>query len=201
MERLLPAIKFCAVITATVLFLLGIRELKTKQHKKKGFFVSTVLVVLGLLAGTVEAQDKNMKEIAVAELSNKNILRKLVHTKEWKDFKAFWKKLDEVAPKNALSKEDTKYFGGYFGAIDNKEAETLREKVKILTTDLKKYEEQGLVNPLEIELLKKMCVERIFYMNYGLHSMVTRMMPPPSLSGVSFFYGNWGRAGYQQPFA
>ncbi|MCK5306823.1 MAG: hypothetical protein KAJ66_06775 [Candidatus Omnitrophica bacterium] len=175
---------FFASITAFILVLVGIKRLKLNKTTRHSFFVSTLLIILGLTG--CDAADKSASSadssLKPAEIENiKQVLSrvdKLNNTQEWINFKAFWKKLDEITPKQKTDEKEADYFfSEYTGAISNEEAENLRGELPELTNGLKKLEQEEKISTIEIELLIKICRERINYMSYGF--TLTRMMPPP----------------------
>ena len=178
---------FFASITAFILVLVGIKRLKLNKTTRHSFFVSTLLIILGLTG--CDAADKSASSadssLKPAEIENiKQVLSrvdKLNNTQEWINFKAFWKKLDEITPKQKTDEKEADYFfSEYTGAISNEEAENLRGELPELTNGLKKLEQEEKISTIEIELLIKICRERINYMSFGPRSMLSRMMPPPS---------------------
>lgn len=179
------AIIAIASLAALVLFLLGIRKLKIRQNRKAGLFLTTIIIVLCLLgyhqSGAL-AQDKNIKESSISKNDKKQIVG-LVNTAEWQNFKAFWNKLDEIVPNKNKGKDEKEwaYLGEYTGAINSEERNELEKELKVLTSDLKRYEQKGIVNPVTFNLLERICIARLSYMAYGFNSMIMRMMPPPSL--------------------
>lgn len=174
-----------AAITALILFWLGIRNLKIQQNRKAGLFLSTIMIVLSLLgyrqAGALD-QDNSSKKMSITKSAEKYAI-KLVKKPGWKDFRAFWKKLDEITPdRNKVKNEkDLSYLEEYSGAISSEEVNKIQQELKALIGNLKKYEQNGIANPLVIGLLERICLERLKYMSFGFSSMKTRMIPSPSL--------------------
>lgn len=176
---------YLGLALAGALFALGIRELKINRQRKYGLFVSTVLMALYLLGsryvGAVEPA-KSVRESTLGQQEQRQIAE-LVKTKEWQNFKAFWKKLDEIVPNKDKVKDEKElsYLGEYTGAINSEERNELEKELKVLTSDLKRYEQKGIVNPVALNLLERICMARLSYMAHGFKSMIMRMIPPPSL--------------------
>ena len=103
---------FFASITAFILVLVGIKRLKLNKTTRHSFFVSTLLIILGLTG--CDAADKSASSadssLKPAEIENiKQVLSrvdKLNNTQEWINFKAFWKKLDEITPKQKTDEKE-----------------------------------------------------------------------------------------------
>ena len=128
-------------------------------------------------------------------------IQELNKTSEWKSLKAFWKKLDLIEP-GKENRNDPYYFEyKYTDSIEVKEAEELRQEMaetfgyknydnfrgEILyniteeaktssKTGIKKLVSEGKVLPLEMEILAKICNERMDYMTMGFSSITTRMI-------------------------
>ncbi len=175
---------YLGLALAGALFALGIRDLKINRKRKYGLFISTVLMALYLLGsryvGAVEPA-KSVRESTLSQQEQRQIAE-LVKTKEWQNFKAFWKKLDEIVPNRNKVKDEKElfYLGEYTGAISSERNE-LEKELKVLASDLKRYEQKGIVNPVALNLLERICIARLSYMAYGFKSMIMRMIPPPSL--------------------
>jgi len=179
-----------ALLTATLLLFLGIRELSTKNGKH-GLFITTLIAALSITGCNVSPKVDSPADSANFQAGQDNKagtqneavqserLAGLSETQEWSRFKAFWKKLDQVEPKK---KEDNSIVGEYYGSITYDESENLRAELEKLIAGLKKLKRKKLVSSLEVELLGKICRKRIDYLHSGLQSMMTRMMPPPLLT-------------------
>lgn len=173
------------LVLAGALFALGIRGLRINRKRKYGLFISTVLMALYLLGARYTGAAEPAKSVRETTLSQKDRMQiaELVKTKEWQNFKAFWKKLDAIVPdKNKLKDEkEVSYFGEYAGAINGEEWNKLEKELKILISDLKKYEQKGVLNPVASNLLERICGARLSYMAHGFKSMIVRMISPLSL--------------------
>ena len=104
-------------------------------------------------------------------------MAELAATPEWAEFKELWRSLDRVRP--TKEGEESAFAGEYYGAITYELAQELRGELDRIVGDLGKPKLRKLVGELELEILSKICHRRISYLEYGLQSMMTRMMPAP----------------------
>jgi hypothetical protein len=178
-----------ATLTAMVLLLLGIRELRTGRGRH-GLFVTALLAALGMAgcnahpkvrsaADPPEAGDAHAGPALQGEAqATSERMAELASTQQWADFKALWTKIDRVRP----TKEGEEAFAGeYLGAVTFEVAKGLREELDRAIGELRKPALKKLVGALELELLEMICHKRINYLEYGFQSMMTRMMPPPMM--------------------
>jgi len=191
-------IVYLGLALAGALFLLGIKELKINRKRKRGLFISTVLMALYLLGSRYAEAAEPAESICESTLSQKDQMQiaELVKTKEWQNFKAFWKKLDAIEPKKGNIegyKIKSRDEGKYPGAISSEQREKLLKELKVLTDSLAqvggKIIGQAEVNwlitcqssstfPMEEGWLEGICYSRIRYME---SASITRMIPPPTL--------------------
>ncbi len=132
-----------------------------------------------LPAKTPFVQKNPVNETVRAKITSAR-LNKLNAQSAWQKFKAFWKKLDAVSPKEKSGSEesaDREYFGEYYRAIDETKINSLRIEMDEMLKNLKEISDKSLINGKEIDLLDKVSRERFHYMSWGLSSMVTRMAP------------------------
>ena len=133
-------------------------------------------------------------EVQVHQDISERILE-LNRISEWKSLKTFWKKLDLIDPGEESES------GRYTDSIEIEEAEELRQEMaeifgyknynnfrgEILydvteetktssKTGIKKLVSEDKILPLEMEILAKICSERLDYMTMGHNNMVTRMI-------------------------
>jgi len=101
MEKIVQTvIVLAASAAALALFILGVRQLKIR--KNPGSFMIALLIAFNLIGFNCSGQSSVPSAKSGIEQSDK----KTEETQEWKDFKAFWNKLDQVAPKKEASKLD-----------------------------------------------------------------------------------------------
>lgn len=164
MERIIQNILISvAVLAASILLFFGIKKFRIKQGGQYGFFITTLLIALSLaefnsFCYSSENSDSNStaEQITQEVKSNQsNRVSELNQFQEWKDFKAFWKKLDRIKPLDAS--------GEYYESISKKEAVELRNNLKLVIQGLKQIEKKNKINSLEIELLYKICRVRMDY--------------------------------------
>lgn len=175
------AILGTAFLAALVLFCIGVKQLKTRG--KAGPFLTALalaLCILGIESPAGRAATPPAKERRHAEKYPESRLLDLNKTGEWKNFKAFWKKLDSVTPK-----KKTEGLSGpileYYGSITREEADGFRSELKTAAEGLKRLESSQLIYPEETALFSRLCEERISQMASFPVSMMTRMVPPPCL--------------------
>ncbi len=185
---------------AGALFLLGIRELRINRKRKHGLFISTAVMALYLLGPRYTGAAEPAKSVDKATLSQKDQLQiaELVKTKEWQNFKAFWKKLDAIEPKKGDSKRDKieiRDEGKYPGAISYEQREKLLKELETLTNSLAQVGEKIIgtthdiiVNPVDFPTfrpaggwLQEICYSRISYLKIGFTSKLMRAIPDLSL--------------------
>ncbi len=177
-----------AFMIAFLLYFFGIRKLSSANLKNKGFFMTTLLIALASIgcnftsSGNNESNTNKMDNIFGKDDSKRII--ELNKTKEWKEFKTFWKNLDNIEPtKGAENNEFTPYIYAENEDYDkkNKIVVSLREKNEELKNSLSELVRKNLLDPLEPIILFDMCKARIDYIYYGNVSMMTRMMPMPGV--------------------
>lgn len=191
-----------ASFLAGLLVFLGIRKVNISKNKKYGLFVSALLIALSLAGCDMFSQKTKTKtipqkfplkqlesqtaqnEIEQFETEPSDRIVELNKFQEWKKFKTFWKKLDNIVPtkeeSGSSNSDGFEYYGRYYGSLGFEEAENLQNQLDELVIDLRKIE-NDCIYPLEIDLLEKICNERINYMSNGFTSMSARMMPSRTL--------------------
>jgi hypothetical protein len=178
MDRILHAVIIgAASLAAVVLFFLGVRELSISR--KPGPFMMALLLAFSMIGVNCSGQSAGSPSKPAKQYAEKypeSRVLDLNKTQEWKNFKAFWKKLDQVSPKKKNDK-DSGYFGEYYGAIAPDVAHKWLEELKGLITGLNQLK----LGPVETELFEKICTERIYQMSTGSPSLMTRMIAPSSV--------------------
>ncbi|MFH0952419.1 MAG: hypothetical protein V1838_04510 [Patescibacteria group bacterium] len=186
MEKVLNTIiTLTASIVASILVIIGVRKLKIKEYKKYGLFMSTLLIALTLSGcDLLKKTDKtktttNQHEAAQQIIENQSNRIKVLDSKqEWKYFKTFWQKLDYINPKEEAGDDAYTFLGEYFNAITQEQAELYKGELTTLISGLQgMMQEELILSDTEIDLIEKICVERINYMSSGFSSMMMRMMP------------------------
>ncbi len=182
MDRFIQsAVLVAASLSALVLFCVGIRQIRFRG--KPGTFLVAVWVALGFLCSAKQpatAQDGSGRFTRRVEKYPESRVLDLHKTAEWKNFKAFWKKLDMVTPKKKAEGLSGPVLE-YYGSINREEADTLRAELKAVAEGLKRLESSQLLYPEETALFVSLCGERIEQMSGFPMSMMTRMLPPPYL--------------------
>jgi hypothetical protein len=177
-----------AFVIAFFMFFLGIKKLSTTPLKKKSFFMTSILIALALIGcnfnsnGGNDLNTENMDHL-ISKGDSKRI-KELNKTSEWKEFKAFWKDLDNIKPGKNVKADG-------WGAYVYREGEDYNQYYKIVEGLRKKNEElknkldnlvkMKLLDTLEPTFLFQLCDSRIQYIYYGNTSMMTRMMPSPGV--------------------
>jgi hypothetical protein len=178
MERILHSIILStAFLAAFVLFCLGVRELRI--GRKPGLFMMALLIAFSLIGVSCSGQSADSPSKPAkpyAEKYPESRVLDLNKTQEWKNFKAFWKKLNQVSPKKKNNK-DSGYFGEYYGAIAPDVAHKWIEELKGLISGLNQIK----LDPVDTVLFEKICTERIYQMSSGSQSLMTRMIAPSSV--------------------
>ncbi|MBU0597424.1 hypothetical protein KKF61_00320 [Patescibacteria group bacterium] len=187
MDKILNIITIAsASIIASILVVIGFRKLKVDKYKKYGLFMSTLIVALtlsgcSLLEKTDKTNINDNQQIPtspVAEYKSDRI-KLLNKNQEWKNFQTLWRKLDFINPPVRTGSEADSYFGEYYNAITSEQASLLHNELTTLINRLRNMRQEELIlSDTEIDLLEKICQERINYMSYGFSSMLTRMIPP-----------------------
>jgi hypothetical protein len=178
-----------ASLTASVMLIIGLRNIHIDQRKRHGLFMTALFIALTLSGCSINPRTTNQVSQTPAP-TNKNTnaqqptagkIAALNNTTEWKNFKIFWQRLDNIAP-TANSNNNSgsaNYYGEYYNALSQADGYALRQELKTPIANLQTLSAQNLITPLEIEVLNNICSSRIDYMTNYLASMVTRMMPPP----------------------
>ncbi|MFH0867425.1 MAG: hypothetical protein V1904_14630 [Bacteroidota bacterium] len=181
-------ILFLAVISAVVLYHTGFKNLKLK---KKNFFYTSLLIALTFLG--CNFAETNARDPKRDEEQNKNeygkddpeFIKELNETTEWKEFKLFWKTIDQIEAAQGVTPDS--YNGYITKSGDNysstyKIADSLTKRTKLYESFLKKLSSDKLLDTLESRLLINMCYERIDYICYGFKSMMMRMVVHPGIT-------------------
>lgn len=180
-----------ASIIASILVMIGFRKLKVNKFKKYGLFMSTLIIALTLSgcsllektnkANTNVNQDKKATPQVIENKSGR--IKLLNNASEWKNFKAFWQKLDYINPPEKIGDSANDYLGEYSNAITQEQAELFKSELTELINKLRGMkQEEFILSNTEIDLLEKICAERINYMSYGFSSMMMRMIPPITMT-------------------
>lgn len=202
MEKILNTIIITAAsLLASTLLIIGIRKIEIKKYKKYGLFVSTILIALSLGGCDLLRQGDKKPAVPIEankpqkinELQDSNIkadrISWLNKTDEWKSFKAFWRQLDNIAPKNETDDNVNgmkPYYGDYWQAISFDKAKSLKAELETFSNAFSsKSLAQGeeILSNTEIALLVSICTARIDYMSSDFSSMTSRMIPSPAMTG------------------
>ena len=182
-----------ASFVALALFSIGIRNIRARR--KPGPFMMALLIAFSLIGVNSSGQSTGSPVKSARQHTEKypeSRVLDLNKTPEWRDFKAFWKKLDLVVPKKKTEGELGDVIE-YHGSIDREEAGKLRNELKELVERLKRLEQSRILTPSERELFERLCTERINQMEQFPMSMITRMIPPPYLVRKEQTIGNLER--------
>src|SRR3989339_834401 len=148
-----------------------------QKDKRKGVLA---ILLIGLFfkneAGSLDQQQAEEGEVEVKSETKKDRLVELGKTKEWQEFKRFWKELDIILPREYDNNNIR-----YFMVINlDKMNELIKhlETLKLSLSGLPDY----LISSEEIDLLANFCQTRIDYMCFGsIDNAMTRMVMPPNL--------------------
>jgi len=179
-----------ASIIASILVMIGFRKLKVNKYKKYGLFMSTLIIALTLSGcSLLEKTDKTNTNVKQDKATPQTVeyksdrLKSLNNTSEWKNFKAFWQRLDYINPPEKIGDSANDYLGEYSNAITQEQAELFKSELTELINKLRGMkQEEFILSNTEIDLLEKICAERINYMSYGFSSMMMRMIPPITMT-------------------
>jgi hypothetical protein len=162
-----------AIAIAYILFGFGIRQVKVSKTHRYNLFISTLFLVLGLLSlGRLSyAQQQNIspsgEQENIQQLQLSQRIKTLSDTQEWKDFKASWKKLDQIKSR-----------GTHYGnAMPEEQYDSFKKELRRKIWDLKKIQGEN-ISSLEINLLERICIDRIDYLMWGTMPL-TRAVEPP----------------------
>ena len=133
----------------------------------------------------------------VAAVSDVQIPEDLAADGRWIRFESFWKRLDSVEPKQRPNRGEAgtpSFDHGYTNALTTEEQQALRvELAEILgrgVDDLHRLTATSTYRPVDsgsgrlaplTEILVRLALRRIEHMGFD-HHLMTRMMPPPSVS-------------------
>lgn len=152
--------------------------------------MSTLIVALTLsgcsLLEKIDKTNTNDKQqistSPAAEYKSERI-KLLNKNQEWNNFQIFWQKLDFIDPPVRTGSEADSYFGEYAGAITQEQAELYKGELTTLISGLQgMMQEELILSDTEIDLIEKICQERINNMSYGFSSMMMRMIPPITMT-------------------
>lgn len=176
-----------AVVSAFVLYFVGIRRLKNLQTKRRNFFITSLLIALSFIGcdfGISGTKDNSDQSLDINRKDDPERIKILNQTGEWKAFKTAWKNLDAVEPAN--DKDSGNYsYGSYATLADGERgweiSDAIAKKMDSLSGNLQSLVDKKLIDSLEVKLLRNLCSSRSEYLFFGFRSMMTRMMPPPGL--------------------
>lgn len=172
-----------AFLIAFLMFFFGVRKLSATPIRKKSYFMTTLLLALALFGCNFNISggndiNKDPMDNLINNGDSKRI-KELNKTPEWKEYKTFWKDLDNVKPGKDAGVDG--YMYAYREGEDYEKkyqlVESLRKKNEELKNSLKNLVKMDLLHPLEPTFLYELCDSRIQYIYYGKTSMMTRMMP------------------------
>jgi hypothetical protein len=170
MEKTTSAIVLAlAVVILMVVFGLAARKASPKKIKSYILFIGFLLIAAELgeyyilnQSGPDGVKISESEKLSTNSANSNNILFK--NSNEWKFFKEFWQQLDSLEYKVDSPDRD------FFLALEAKQ-KTAIEGLKNLT-------QEKQISPVVIDLLDKICTERIQYIRLGPNrNMMTRMMP------------------------
>ena len=177
-----------ALATASVLLFIGIRELRTSRGRH-GLFLTTLLAALGMAGcGSAKPDVREPGDEPVTDTEPTLVpmppedpglsdqMAGLAKTQQWIDFKELWTRLDRVRP---TKEGDESFIGEYYGALTFEAAQGLRQELDMLIDALRSPGLKKHIGDLELDLLQTVCHKRINYLEYGMQSMMTRMVQPP----------------------
>ena len=185
--------KFILIATAGLLavfiYYLGLRKYTLSRFKKKNFFTTSLLIALALIGYNFKCPDENdvntVQTDKMIHTKDSPRIKALNNTPEWKEFKSYWKDLDNIQPGENSSPDAFYQTYGYREGDDYQKkyemAEALRQQNEQLKTQLNRLVKPGLLDSLEPTFLFELCNQRIQYIYYGNTSMMTRMMPSPGI--------------------
>jgi hypothetical protein len=176
-----------AVLIAVILYYSGFKKLK---FKKKNFFYTSLLIALTFMgcnfseSNASGQKNDDPKNNPMPGKDDPEYIKELNKTSEWKEFKAFWKSIDQIEAAEGVTHDS---YRGYMTKTDGdygstyKISDSLYKKTKSLEEVLKSLTEKKLLDTLESRLLSNMCYDRIDYVCYGFRSMYTRMIALPGI--------------------
>lgn len=97
-------------------------------------------------------------------------INKIITSEPWQNYKQIWIELDEK--RNFFSDSVSIYDFNNYSSYD-----TFYQRLDTVMIEFEQMEEQGLLNPLEVEIFDKIAQSRIKYQSGYLH--MVRMMPAP----------------------
>ncbi len=131
--------------------------------------MGTLFVALGLLSCGTASGAAQPAQAVRSEKEAQRPLKELFATEQWKQFGDFWKKLDALEPKR----------GKYEESISAEQQKSLRAEMEERITGLSGLDGK-LISAGQIDLLRRICSERIDIYSFDM-TMLSRMMPPPSV--------------------
>ena len=174
-----------ASIIAFVLIVLGVRKIAVNEYKKYGLFISTIIIALSLGGCDVLKQSDKTTPVNQSNASqgaeyHSERIQTLNSTPEWKRVKAFWQKLDLIVPTEG---QDGEFLSrGYSNELSPEEIDEYKAELDQLINGLRNMrQEELLISDTEIELLNKLCTNRVENMS-GFSTMMMRMVPPATMT-------------------
>lgn len=178
MKTIQTVVIMLAIAIAYILFIFGIRQIKLSKVNRYNLFLGTLFLMLGFLSLNKLSHAQEDKSSASEQPEKTQQLRSsqritiLNNTPEWKNFKAFWKKLDQIKPKE----KGPDKMGVYRNSISQEQFASLEKELQNAISNLKRLE-RGDISQLEIDLIEQICKSRIDCFSWGL-SPLTRMLIP-----------------------
>lgn len=164
-----------AVAIAYLLFNIGIRAGKLNKAGSRNLFVSSLLLMLGMLSyggqGCAQQQETVSSGALQQDARGTYTVRpvsELFGTRQWEQFRDFWKKLDLISPKD----------GKYEQSISVQQYRDLKDELRAKVSGLNSLDRE-MISSEEVNLLQQLCDERIDGYSWD-RTILSRMMPPPS---------------------
>jgi hypothetical protein len=178
-----------AGLLAVLIFYMGLRKYTLSRFKKKNVFTTSLLIALALIGYNFKCPDETHTDTSQTDkminTNDSSRIKALNNTPEWKEFKLFWKDLDNIQPGEMTSPDAIYHTYGYSENDDYQKkyelSEALRKQNEQLTTQLNRLIKPGLLDSMEPTFLFELCNQRIRYIYQGHTSMMTRMMPSPGI--------------------
>jgi hypothetical protein len=188
-DKIRMLIIFIAIAAAFLLFVFGFRQLRRLQVKNSNIFITSLLIALAIFGcnsagkGSLQNEDPGQANYFPGRIIPQRIID-LNKTTEWKEFKTFWKSIDRLEPGTGFN------FGSAMPYLYTKDMiydklyhieDSLKKQIQVLNPGLQNLANKDLLDTLEVRLLREICLARVDYLCNGKASLMTRMVPSPSI--------------------
>lgn len=172
MSSLLKSIfMWLVIICGCIILFLGIKKNIFTDKKNRKLFIASLFLIFSLNSCNSDNDINN--------LSEKETL--LIESNEWQNFKYFWQEMDRVDPGISIyTIDDENIEEATYQLSANVVMEKSEEQFELLSQHIRNLKSIKIISDYEIELLNRICLERISFL-YQVDFLLLSHLAPPKI--------------------